>query len=42
MNHAMNSTITVRMAVPKLASTSLMPILPKIEVKLAKIADNIA
>ena len=39
---AITSTTPVRMAVPKLESMPSMPILPRIEVKLAKTAERMA
>jgi len=40
INHAMKSTTSVRIAVPRLESTSLIPILPKIAVSAANIAER--
>ena len=42
ISQAMINTTLVRMAVPKLESIPEIPILPKIDVRLANIADKIA
>ena len=42
ISHAITSTTPVRMAVPRLDSTPLMPILPRIDVRDAKTAESTA
>ena len=42
ITQAISSTTAVRMAVPRLDSTPEMPILPRMEVKLAKMAEPAA